>query len=168
MIGSDLAAQYRRVLKSNRLPELKEQWTKLQAEVESVFNEPVDMTVFAYNDEMETDTTMTPLDSVKYHRMILQTGIMAVEPQTGYVRAWVGGVNFRWFQYDHVNLETRRQVGSTFKPFVYASTIDLRGISPCQQFPDVPITIKPGDWPILSISALDTPKTPTVFTPTRC
>ncbi len=145
MISSSLASQYRRVLKSDRFPELKEQWNNLQAEVDRIFNEPVEMTVFAYNDEMQTDTTMTPIDSVKYHRMILQTGIMAVEPQTGYVRAWVGGVNFRWFQYDHVNRQTRRQVGSTFKPFVYATTIDLRGISPCQQYPDVPITIQPGD-----------------------
>ena len=94
---------------------------------------------------METDTTMSPIDSVKYHRMILQTGMMSVEPQTGYVRTWVGGVNFERFQYDHVNANTRRQVGSTFKPFVYATAINQQGISPCQKYMDVPVTLKPGD-----------------------
>jgi penicillin-binding protein 1A len=145
LISSNLANQYRKVLRSSHYPRLEKQWKALQAEADKVFNTPVEMRVFAYNEEMETDTTMSPLDSVKYHRMILQTGLMAVEPNTGFVRAWVGGVNFKWFQYDHVNTGTRRQVGSTFKPFVYATTIDLRGISPCQQFMDAPVTIAPGD-----------------------
>lgn len=146
MISSSLANKYRRVLRNDKFGQLKEQWTKLQAAVEKEFNEPVDMTVFAYHtQEMETDTTMSPLDSVKFHRMILQTGMMSVEPQTGYVRTWVGGVDFERFQYDHVNSNTRRQVGSTFKPFVYATAINQQGISPCQQYMDVPVTLKPGD-----------------------
>lgn len=146
MISSSLANKYRRVLRNDKFGQLKEQWTKLQAAVEKEFNEPVEMTVFAYHtEEMETDTIMSPLDSVKFHRMILQTGMMSVEPQTGYVRTWVGGVDFERFQYDHVNENTRRQVGSTFKPFVYATAINQQGISPCQQYLDVPVTLKPGD-----------------------
>jgi len=146
MISSSLANKYRRVMRNDKFGRLKEQWSKLQAEVERQFNEPVKMRVFAYhNQEMETDTTMSPIDSVKYHRMILQTGMMSVEPQTGYVRTWVGGVNFERFQYDHVNANTRRQVGSTFKPFVYATAINQQGISPCQKYMDVPVTLKPGD-----------------------
>jgi penicillin-binding protein 1A len=75
--------------------------------------------------------------------MILQIGSMSVEPSTGYVRTWVGGSNFKWFKFDHVT--TKRQGGSTFKPFVYAASIDLRGISPCQKVLDQPVTIGPGD-----------------------
>lgn len=145
MISANLANKYRRVQRHDKFETLKKQWEKLQAEVTRVFDKEVEMTVFAYNEEMETDTLMSPLDSVKYHRMILQTGMLAVEPQTGYVRSWVGGVDFKHFQFDHVYKQTRRQVGSTIKPFVYGATIDLRGISPCQQFMDVPVTIAPGD-----------------------
>ena len=146
MISSSLANKYRRVLRNDKFGQLKEQWAKLQEAVEKAFNEPTEMTVFAYHtEEMETDTIMSPLDSVKFHRMILQTGMMSVEPQTGYVRSWVGGVDFERFQYDHVNSNTRRQVGSTFKPFVYATAINQQGISPCQQYMDVPVTLKPGD-----------------------
>src|SRR5690625_7250931 len=82
---------------------------------DSVFNTEYEMKVFAFNDEMEKDTVLTPLDSIKYHRMILQAGLLAIEPGTGYVKAWVGGTNFRYFQQDHIL--NRRQVGSTFKPF---------------------------------------------------
>lgn len=146
MISASLANKYRRVMRSDKFGELKSQWAKLTAAVEKEFNTPAEIRVFVYyNDAMAADTTMTPMDSVKYHRMILQTGMMSVEPQTGYVRSWVGGVNFQRFQYDHVNTKTRRQVGSTFKPFVYATAIDLQSISPCQQYMDVPVTIKPGD-----------------------
>ncbi|MEL6655813.1 MAG: transglycosylase domain-containing protein [Bacteroidota bacterium] len=146
MISSSLANKYRRVIRSDKFGQLKEQWSKLQAAVEKEFNEPTEMSVFAYHtEEMETDTTMSPIDSVKYHRMVLQTGMISVEPGTGYVRSWIGGVDFRRFQYDHANRNTRRQVGSTFKPFVYATAINQQGISPCQQYMDVPVTLKPGD-----------------------
>lgn len=145
MLGANLAAGYRKVMRHERFPELIRQWNRLREAVEAEFNKEVEMTVFAYNAEMQADTVMTPLDSVRYHKMILQIGSMSMEPNTGYVRAWVGGVNHKWFQYDHVNRHTRRQVGSTFKPFVYATTIELRGISPCQQYPDVRQTIQPGE-----------------------
>ncbi|MEM9928225.1 MAG: transglycosylase domain-containing protein [Bacteroidota bacterium] len=144
LIGNALARKYRQVMKGKAWPELKAAWEQLQAKVKEDFAKPVKMRVFTYDrSNMETDTTMTPLDSVRYHKMILQLGSMSVEPTTGYVRTWVGGTNFKWFQFDHVT--TKRQVGSTFKPLVYATSVDLRGISPCFEVLDAPVTIAPGD-----------------------
>jgi len=86
---------------------------------------------------------MTPLDSVRYHNMMLQSGLLSVDPKTGYIKAWVGGINHQYFKYDHVN--SQRQVGSTIKPFVYATAIGMMGISPCTTFDDIQYTIAPGD-----------------------
>lgn len=144
LISNALASDYNKVMKLESFPQLTTAWEKLQARVKEDFDKPVKMRVFTYdNAKMETDTTMTPLDSVRYHKMILQIGSMSVEPTTGFVRTWVGGVNFKWFQFDHVT--TKRQVGSTFKPLVYATSVDLRGISPCFEVLDAPVTIAPGD-----------------------
>ncbi|MCO6487692.1 MAG: transglycosylase domain-containing protein [Phaeodactylibacter sp.] len=144
LISSSLAASYRQIQRSRHFPALQNQWHALQAEVEKQFNAKTEMRVFSYDTpQMEKDTVMTPMDSVKYHRMILQTGILAVDPVTGHVKVWVGGVNFKYFQYDHNR--TSRQVGSTFKPFVYATAIAQQGFSPCYQVYDLPQTIAPGD-----------------------
>ena len=93
------------------------------------------MTLFSWKGDI--DTTMSPLDSVKYMKRFLHTGFIAVQPTTGQVKAWVGGINHHYFQYDHVNKSAGRQVGSTFKPFVYALAIDNK-LSPCIQFPNTP------------------------------
>ncbi len=143
VISSGMAAKYRQVKRSRHFSELRTQWHALQEAVDKSFNTRTKMRVFAYNSEMEKDTTMTPLDSIKYHRMFLQTGILAVDPITGYVKVWVGGINFKYFQYDHNR--TSRQVGSTFKPFVYATAIAQQGFSPCYQVYDMPHSIGPGD-----------------------
>lgn len=102
-----------------------------KAEIDKAFNTKVKMTVFSWRGDI--DTMMTPMDSIKYYKSFLQTGFMAMEPQTGYIRAWVGGINFRHFKYDHVKV-SKRQVGSTFKPFIYALAIQ-EGYSPCEQVP---------------------------------
>jgi penicillin-binding protein 1A len=94
------------------------------------FDEPIDMRIFAWNKNRFIDTTMTPLDSLKYHKQILQTGFLAVDPFTGEVKAWVGGVDFKTFKYDHVNINTRRQVGSTMKPLLYSLAIEKAGFTP--------------------------------------
>lgn len=143
LISTELASQYRKVLKSPNFPELKSQWEKMQAAVEKDFNTKVPMKVFAYNELMEKDTTMSPLDSIRYHRMFLQTGMIAVEPSTGHVKVWVGGIDHKYFQFDHVTIN--RQVGSTFKPFIYATAIFQQGFSPCFQVYDLPVTITPED-----------------------
>ncbi len=102
-----------------------------------VFNTPVKMRVFAWG--RDHDTIMTPLDSVKYYKWFLLAGLMSVENQTGYVRAYVGGINYKYFKYDHVCV-ARRQVGSTFKPFVYTVAMQEGEFSPCTKVPNVPIT----------------------------
>lgn len=86
------------------------------------------------------DSNISIIDSIKHHKMFLQTGFMAMEPETGHVKAWVGGTNFEYFKYDHVNANTKRQVGSTFKPILYALAVD-NGWSPCLKVPNVPVTI---------------------------
>src|SRR5690606_10951422 len=79
------------------------------------------------------------------YKSFLRPGMMSMDPQTGHVKAWVGGMDYKHFQYDHV-MQAKRQVGSTFKPFVYATAIDQMHVSPCQQFPDTPYCIKAGKW----------------------
>lgn len=144
LISSSLAAQYRSVKRSRHFTTLRTKWSEMQEAVDRSFNEKVKMEVFSYDTpEMEKDTVMTPLDSIKYHRMILQTGILAVDPITGHVKVWIGGVNYKYFQYDHNR--TNRQVGSTFKPFVYATAIAELHFSPCYSVYDMPQTIAPGD-----------------------
>jgi penicillin-binding protein 1A len=100
----------------------------------AAFEKPVKMTIFSWkNGGMDTDTTMTPLDSVRYYFLMLNCGFMAMEHKTGNIRAWVGGTNFKYFKFDH-NL-SKRQVGSTFKPIVYAAAI-ADSIKPCTYFPN--------------------------------
>ncbi|HXD94295.1 MAG TPA: transglycosylase domain-containing protein [Bacteroidia bacterium] len=106
---------------------------KSEEEILQAFKTPIKMTVFSWRGEI--DTTMTPYDSIKYYKSFLQTGFMAMQPQTGYIKAWVGGINHTHFQYDHVKIG-KRQVGSTFKPFVYALAIQ-EGYSPCYRIPNV-------------------------------
>jgi penicillin-binding protein 1A len=113
-----------------------DRWKKMKAEdidekeIRKSFDEPVNMRIFAYNKNRFIDTTMTPLDSLKYHKQILQTGFLAVDPFTGEVKAWVGGVDFKTFKYDHVNQNTKRQVGSTMKPLLYSLAIEKAGFTP--------------------------------------
>ncbi len=99
-------------------------------EIKRSFKIKVPMKVFAWNARREKDTVMTPWDSIKYHKQVMQASFMAMDPVTGEVKAWVGGVSFKTFKYDHVNLRTKRQVGSAIKPFLYAQAIDERGFTP--------------------------------------
>ena len=101
------------------------------------------MTIFAWKKgkPTEIDTVMKPIDSMRYYKSFLQPGMMSMDPQTGHVKAWVGGMNYRHFQYDHVKTG-KRQVGSTFKPFVYATAIDQLHLSPCDTIPRQQITIE--------------------------
>lgn len=108
-----------------------------ESEIKKAFNKKVKMTVFSWKGER--DTTMSPMDSIRYYKMFLRTGFMAMEPQTGYVRAWVGGNDYKYFQYDQVK-DGKRQVGSTFKPFLYTLAMQ-EGYSPCYEVPNVPVTI---------------------------
>ncbi len=95
------------------------------------------MKVFAWNNKRSKDTTMTPYDSIKYHRQMLQAGFMAMDPLSGEVKAWVGGIDFKTFKYDHVNINTKRQVGSTIKPLLYSLAIEDAGFTPNTMVQDV-------------------------------
>jgi penicillin-binding protein 1A len=126
--------------RSERFRELKAQGLSRQ-EILATFYKPSRMRVYSLRGEI--DTVMTPYDSIKYYKSFLQTGFMAMEPQTGYVKAWVGGINHKHFKYDHVKV-SKRQVGSTFKPFVYALAIQ-EGLSPCYQVANVRTCITTAD-----------------------
>ena len=101
-----------------------------ETDIRKSFDESLPMRVFAWNKNRFIDTIMTPLDSLKYHKQMLQTGFLAVDPFTGEVKAWVGGIDFKTFKYDHVNINTRRQVGSTMKPLLYSLAIEKAGFTP--------------------------------------
>jgi len=106
---------------------------KSEEEIKYAMQRHIKMKVFAWGGER--DTIMSPWDSIIYHRMFLQCGFMAMDPVNGHIKVWVGGINHKYFQLDHVNVNTKRQIGSTFKPFVYTVAID-NGWSPCQQVPN--------------------------------
>jgi len=116
-------------------------------QIDSAFNTSTDMRVFSWNDQREIDTIMSPNDSIKYYKTILRSGLLSIEPQTGHIKAWVGGINHKYFKYDHVD-QGKRQVGSTFKPFVYATAINQLRLSPCEKFPNTPYTIPKGRFGI--------------------
>jgi penicillin-binding protein 1A len=110
-------------------------------EIETAFNTPTNMTVFSWSGEI--DTTMTPLDSIKYYKWFLRSSFMSMDPHTGHIKAWVGGPDYRYFKYDQVKLG-KRQVGSTFKPLVYTVAMD-NGWSPCFEAPNLPIVFEDFD-----------------------
>ena len=113
---------------SDRWNHLKEEGWE-EADIRKTFRRKTRMKVFAWNAKREKDTVMTPMDSIKYHRQMLQTAFMVMDPITGEVKAWVGGINFKTYKYDHANLKTKRQVGSTIKPLLYAQAMEERGFT---------------------------------------
>lgn len=113
---------------------------KTDIEIDAEMHKPIHMDVFTWAGKR--DTIMSPLDSIRYYKMILRNALMSIDPQSGYIKAWVGGNNFEFFKYDQVRTGAR-QVGSTAKPFTYAVAID-NGFEPCQRIPNVPVTID--DW----------------------
>ena len=123
-----------------------ERWRKMklagieEEEILASFKKEVPMRVFSWKGEI--DTIMTPLDSIRYYKHFLRASMMSMEPQTGHVKAWVGGYNYKHFQYDQVK-QGRRQIGSTFKPFLYATAIDQLKLSPCDSLPDALFCIEP-------------------------
>ena len=118
---------------------------KSQKYIDSAFNAKTQMKVFSWKGEI--DTIMSPNDSIKYYKFFLRSGLLSIEPQTGHIKAWVGGINHKYFKYDQVN-QGKRQVGSTFKPFVYATAINQLRMSPCDKLPNTPYTIPKGKYGI--------------------
>lgn len=126
-----------------------ERWRKMrnsgksEEEMFEVFEKEVPMSIFSWNGNI--DTIMKPIDSIRYYKHFMQVGMMSMEPQTGHVKAWVGGINYKHFQYDHVK-QGKRQIGSTFKPFLYATAIDQLKLSPCDSLPDAIYCIEPNKF----------------------
>jgi penicillin-binding protein 1A len=122
---------------------------RTEKEIRASFKKKTEMSVFSWKGDI--DTIMSPFDSIKYYKHFLRAGLMSIEPQSGHVKAWVGGIDYKHFQFDAVK-QQKRQVGSTFKPFVYAAAIDQLKLSPCDSFPNTPYTIgkdvygMPEDW----------------------
>ena len=123
-----------------------ERWRKMklagteEAEILASFYQKTPMRIFTWNGER--DTIMTPIDSIRYYKHFLRASLMSMEPQSGHIKTWVGGFNYKHFQYDQVK-QGRRQIGSTFKPFLYATAIDQLKLSPCDSLPDALYCIEP-------------------------
>ena len=130
-----------KAMKSSERWRVMKDLDKSEEEIVASFSVKAKMKIFSWNGEI--DTLMTPMDSIRYYKHFLQTGLMSMEPQTGHIKAWVGGIDYKYFQYDHVG-QGARQVGSTFKPFVYATAIEQLGMSPCDSIIDSPFTIPVG------------------------
>ena len=128
----------RAMKESDRWKNMKEEGAT-DAEIKKSFTVPVSMKVFAWNKKRETDTVMTPLDSIKYFKQMMQTAFFAMDPISGEVKAWVGGIDFKWFKYDHVT--ANRQVGSTFKPILYTLALTDAGLTPESYIGGKPITL---------------------------
>ena len=122
---------------SDRYRALKEEG-RSEAEIDKIFRTPCPTRVFTYRGER--DTVLSPRDSILHHKRIMRAGFVAIEPQTGRVKAYVGGPNFRYFKYDMAK-QGKRQIGSTIKPFVYTFAIDHLGLTPCTPVPNLPVTI---------------------------
>ena len=125
------------VRRSDRYKALKEEG-KTDEEIKADFNTPTQLSIFTWKGNI--DTLMKPIDSVKYYKLLLRNAMMAMDPKTGNIKAWVGGINFEHFKYDQVKVGTR-QVGSTAKPFTYAVAIE-NGYSPCYTVQNEPVTIE--------------------------
>ena len=123
---------------------LKKKYGDDDEKIQALLNKKKPMKVFTW--EGEKDTVLSSYDSLKYYKHFLHSGFMALEPKTGYIKAWVGGINFKYFQYDHVK-QGKRQPGSTFKPIVYTTILGEIGklYGPCYQAIDAPVTFETGD-----------------------
>jgi penicillin-binding protein 1A len=131
--------------RSDRWRIMKNQGKKEKDIIKS-FDIKTPMTLFSWSGNI--DTIMTPRDSIRYYKRFLHASVLSMTPQTGEVKAWVGGINYKFFKYDMVK-KGKRQVGSTFKPFVYATAIDQMHMSPCDTLPNTPYTIEAGKYELL-------------------
>ena len=115
---------------------------KSKKEIKSIFKKKVQMTLFSWDGEI--DTLLSPRDSIKYNKFFIHSGMMSMDPKTGHVKAYVGGINYKHFKYDHVKIG-KRQVGSTFKPFLYSLAMQ-EGYTPCYEVSNVPVVFDKTRW----------------------
>ena len=117
---------------------LRKKYKHNESKIAEILSKPKKMKVFSWSGER--DTTLSSIDSIRYYKRFLHAGFMAMDPYSGQIKAWVGGINFKYFQYDHV-MQAKRQPGSTFKPILYAAAFE-NGYGPCDILQDVPVTVK--------------------------
>ena len=134
-----------RAMKNSERWRIMSEAGKSEDEIRASFNKKTEMSVFSWKGDR--DTIMTPMDSIRYYKHFLQSGLMSMDPTTGEVKAWVGGIDHKHFKYDHVE-QGARQVGSTFKPFVYATAIEQLHYSPCDTIIDSPFCMPKGKYGI--------------------
>ena len=115
---------------------------KSQKEIRTIFKKKVPMTLFSWDGEI--DTILSPRDSIKYNKFFIHSGMMSMDPRSGHVKAYVGGINYKYFKYDHVKIG-KRQVGSTFKPFLYSLAMQ-EGYTPCYEVSNVPVVFDKKRW----------------------
>ncbi len=127
--------------RSERYSKLKKAGKSIK-EIKSIFKKKVQMTLFSWDGEI--DTLLSPRDSIKYNKFFIHSGMMSMDPKTGHVKAYVGGINYKHFKYDHVKIG-KRQVGSTFKPFLYSLAMQ-EGYTPCYEVSNVPIVFDKTRW----------------------
>jgi len=127
--------------RSERYKKLKK-FGKSESEIRSIFNTKVQMKLFSWDGEI--DTILSPRDSIKYNKFFIHSGMMSMNPNNGHIKAYVGGINYKHFKYDHVKVG-KRQVGSTFKPFLYSLAIQ-EGYMPCYEVPNVPVVFDKNRW----------------------
>ena len=133
-ISKQQRSTYKEILESDHILELINQWNKLERVAKNDFSKKTKMKVFAYTPSGEKEVTMSPLDSIKYHGEHLQLGSISIEPKSGYIKTWVGGVGFKYFKNDHIT--NNRQVGSTIKPLIYMQAMQQWAMSPCTKVID--------------------------------
>ena len=115
---------------------------KTETEIKKIFNAKTQMTLFSWDGEL--DTILSPRDSIRYNKFFIHSGMMSMDPKTGHVKSYVGGINYKHFKYDHVKIG-KRQVGSTFKPFLYSLAVQ-EGYSPCYEVPNIPVVFDKERW----------------------
>lgn len=142
-ISKSQAATYKKIMTDPLWKELLKTRKDLEEKAKKVFNLKRKMNVFAYVKDGEKSVVMSPMDSIKYHHKQMQIGSVSMDPRTGEIKTWIGGIGNKYFKYDHV--QANRQIGSTFKPFVYASAISQDGKSPCSKIQDIRHEIPAGD-----------------------
>jgi penicillin-binding protein 1A len=142
---SQIREIYRRAKKNSERYKRLKKVGKSSKEIDEIFKKKTAMKIFSWKGDI--DTIMSPIDSIRYYKHFLRSGLLSIEPQTGHIKAWVGGINNKHFKYDAV-AQQKRQVGSTFKPFVYATAINQLRMSPCDKLPNTPYTIPQGKYGI--------------------
>ncbi|MDG1403723.1 transglycosylase domain-containing protein [Polaribacter sp.] len=142
---SQIRESYKRAKKNSERYKRLKKVGKSSKEIDEIFKKKTAMKIFSWKGDI--DTIMSPIDSIRYYKHFLRSGLLSIEPQTGHIKAWVGGINNKHFKYDAV-AQQKRQVGSTFKPFVYATAINQLRMSPCDKLPNTPYTIPQGKYGI--------------------